>query len=186
MTAAAGPCEKRPGMRTPPPRLRAARRLALVALVTLVTLVPFAAAPAGTATPGTAACNAPPLLAEQIACFRDAALAAGDPALCAAADDPVVRFQCLSLYAERRLDPAPCARIDAGASAAERQALQQACVAGVAIAAGDPALCEEAGIAALRDSCLMMLVTERGADRALCARIENDLLREACRTPDAD
>lgn len=130
-----------------------------------------------------AACNAEPVITGQIACFRDAALAAGDAAICEAADDPVVRFQCLSLYAEGTLDAAPCARIDAGANAAETRALQQACIAGVAVKAGDPALCEDAAIAELRDSCLMMLVTEAGADPALCDRIDNELLREACGAP---
>lgn len=141
--------------------------------------------PAGAASSTAEACDAKAIVTAKIACFRDAAAAAGDPAVCQEATDGTVRFQCLSLYAERTEDAAPCARIDSGADPAETRLLRQSCVAGVAIKRGDPALCDDPAVGALRDSCLLTMVTERGADPALCGRIENGALRDACRAAGA-
>jgi hypothetical protein len=93
-----------------------------------------------------------------------------------------VRFICLSLYAERSRDPAPCRRIAPGDR--EAQALRDACVSGVAIARGDPELCEEASLAASRDACILLLVLDHGADPANCARLTEPALQSVCRDAD--
>jgi len=158
----------------------------------LARVVPLAAAALGClATTGAnaaqspAACNTGVVVTKQIECFLDAARDAGDAAVCEAAENATVRFQCLSTYAERISDPAPCTRIDTGTTAEETQALRESCVAGVAIARRDPALCKGFTTPALSDSCYMMLVVEAGADPALCDRIQHVVLRRACREPAA-
>jgi hypothetical protein len=123
-------------------------------------------------------CNAQPMQPAQIRCFLEAAQAAGDPGLCASAGDAAVRFNCLSLYAERSLDPASCELIEIGDK--ETQALRDACVSGVAIAQRDPDLCEEARLPVMRDACYMNLVVQFAADPTLCGRIANKTLHDAC------
>ena len=136
------------------------------------------AGPAGAATP--AECAAEPSLPKRVDCYVTAALAADDPAICEAAEDSVW-FRCLTVYAERRQDPAPCARIDRGATESEVQAFRDSCVAGVAVASAAPDLCATVATPSVRSVCYMMLVTEAGADPALCGQIENESLRQVCR-----
>ena len=123
-------------------------------------------------------CNEKPLQAAQAQCFFELVKAAADPDVCDGAADPVVRFHCLSRYAEHSLDPAPCARI--ATEDPETLTLRDACIAGVAVARRDPEVCGGAELPALRNACYMLLVMDHGADPAYCARIEGDVLKEAC------
>jgi hypothetical protein len=140
---------------------------------------PTAAWPSRAAAQPEATCKAQILQPAQIRCFLEAAVAAKQPAICERAKDPAVRFNCLTLYAERSLDPAPCRRILA--QDRETQALRDACVSGVAIARRDPDLCEQASLPLIRDSCLMLLVRQHGFDPAVCERIAETKLKAACR-----
>lgn len=124
-------------------------------------------------------CNTEALQPAQIQCFIDAAEEAGDPGLCEAAEDEAVRFNCLSLYAERSNNAAPCARIEV--TGTETQALRDACISGVAAANRDPALCKATILPVMRDACYMTLVVQFEADPALCGRIRNEKLLAACR-----
>jgi hypothetical protein len=69
------------------------------------------------------------------------------------------------------------------ASRKARDQLRSACIAGVAIAAKRPDLCDEAPHPSLRDSCFVMLVTQRGMDESLCARVKNSAPKSACAKP---
>lgn len=89
-----------------------------------------------------------------------------------------MRFNCLDLYAERTRNPAVCERLDGEDEQA--RTLRDFCIAGVAVARREPALCERPRDIRARDSCYMMLVVERSADHALCAKIKNVTLREVC------
>lgn len=124
-------------------------------------------------------CNAEAMQPAQIRCFIDAAEAAGDPGLCEAAEDEAVRFNCLSLYAERSGNAAPCARIEV--TDTETQALRDACISGVAAANRDPALCKATILPVMRDACYMTLVVQFDADPALCGKVKNEKLLAACR-----
>lgn len=137
-------------------------------------------AAAAQTSPAATDCNDAGIVTKQLSCFIDAAEDAGDPALCEAAGELAVRFNCLALYAERSADVAPCARIAGGN---ETAALRGACVAGVALATRAPELCRGIGHATLRDTCLMTLVVQHEGDRALCAEIANAALRETCVEP---
>ena len=123
-------------------------------------------------------CNQRPLLPAKISCFLKAAEAARQPALCDEAEDQVVRFQCLSLYAEHSRDMSPCERITATDGSGE--AMRDACKSGVAIAARQPDLCDRVAGSGLRDSCYMMLVVQFGSDLAFCDKIHNPELKSAC------
>lgn len=137
----------------------------------------LAQAPARAEDPASR-CNAQPTQPAQIRCFLEVAQAAGDPGLCTSAGDAAVRFNCLSLFAERSLDPAPCELIEILDK--ETQALRDACISGVAAARREPALCEEARLPVVRDACYMNLVVQFAADPALCGRIANKSLHDAC------
>ena len=129
--------------------------------------------------PPEAACDEAVASPTQIGCFLKAAETASDARICTAAAEPGVRFNCLALYAERSGDPAACALIDADLG--DRQALQDACIAGVAVAQGNLELCETAELGVLRDACMMTLITEHDLDRVLCERITEATLKSACR-----
>jgi hypothetical protein len=135
--------------------------------------------PATGQTPLEAACNDTGASPAQIERFLKAAEAATDAGICTAAAEPAVRFNCLALYAERSGDPAACALVDADLG--DRQALQDACIAGVAVAQGNQELCETAELSVLRDACMMTLITEHDLDRALCERITEATLKSVCR-----
>jgi len=137
----------------------------------------LAQAPARAEDPASR-CNAQPTQPAQIRCFLEIAQATGDPGLCTSAEDAAVRFNCLSLFAERSLDPAPCELIEILDK--ETQALRDACISGVAAARREPALCEEARLPVVRDACYMNLVVQFAADPALCGRIANKSLHDAC------
>lgn len=156
------------------------RRAALVALASLPMLAGavLGAQPARSQTPAAERCGDKRVVTARIRCLLDAAEAAEDPGLCEAAGEPAVRFNCLALYAEHRRDPAPCVRI--AGDDKEARTLRESCIAGVAVARGDPSLCERATLPATRDACLMMVVTRAGADPALCAEIANPAIRDSC------
>ena len=145
-----------------------------VAVIVLIT----AAWPSHAAAPPPAGCNEHALQLTQIRCLIDAATAAKRSDLCERANHAVVRNYCLSLYAEHTLDTRPCWRIEAGAH--ETQALRDACLSGVAIARRDPGSCEPIRVPVFRDSCIMMLVVQFGADRSHCEQIENPVLKRSC------
>lgn len=126
-------------------------------------------------------CNSRKILNTQIQCFLEAAEAAHDPTICERAVDHTVLFQCLSLYAEHTGDTAPCARIVAPKGEAET--LRETCIVGVAIAEDAPEMCLKARNPNLRDSCYLMLVTEKGLDASLCQRIASPRLRSICVEP---
>lgn len=147
------------------------------ALATGLALLAATARP-GEAEPPAAACNDEGLPPAQIRCFLEAAQAAGDAGVCEGAEAAAVRFNCISLYAERSGEAAACGRIAAGDR--ETQALRDSCVAGVAVAGREPELCERAELPEVRDSCYAMLVIRSGADAALCERVANPALKSAC------
>ena len=123
-------------------------------------------------------CNEKPFFPAKIRCFIDAAQATKDAGVCEGAVDPVVRFHCFSLYAERSLDPDYCKRIVFGEE--QTNAMRAACVSGVAAARRDPALCEQIELTAARDSCYLMLVVQFQADPSFCRRITESTVRNAC------
>ena len=118
------------------------------------------------------------LLTAQIRCHLDAANEAGSAEPCMAAENETVRFQCISLFAERSGTPEACRLISSDDP--EGAILQNACIAGVAIATRDPAICEDVDQPDLADTCFTQLVLERGGDVSLCQRVQNPLLRDAC------
>ena len=123
-------------------------------------------------------CDETLLQPTQIECFLGLAKAEDRPALCELARDPVVRFHCLSLYAEQTLDPSPCGRIVAVNG--EALTLQESCISGVAMARRDPALCDRVTTGEIRDSCYMMLVVQFGASPENCDKIHNSILKSSC------
>lgn len=153
------------------------RRVIAPALFAAAMLSPGATAAQGGAAP-SAVCNDKGLLPAQIRCFLEAAEVAGDVGVCEGAEEKSVRFNCISLFAERKGDPAVCQRI--AAVDKEGKALRAGCIGGVAVAQRRPGLCEETGLDAMRDACYAQLVLECGAEPALCQRIDNAALKKAC------
>lgn len=147
-------------------RTRAARALATIA----ATCVPLAANAAPICPPDM-------LLTKRINCLVAAARARGEPSLCLTAEDPV-RFQCITLYAERTGNTSPCALLKG--SGQQSRLLQDSCLAGVAIAAIDPGICSEVRTASVADSCYTQLVVKRGADASLCEKVGSPYLHKAC------
>lgn len=125
-------------------------------------------------------CNTKKIAATQAACFRDLALSSGNPGVCESARDPAVRFQCLSIYAEKTGDVGPCSRIIDISAEAKAETLSQACVAGAAVGAKDPRLCQGLNKQVMRDSCFVMLVTRAGMSSSLCNRVSAPEIRKAC------
>lgn len=128
---------------------------------------------------GIAACGETGLPVGELACRIDTALAAGDPTVCLEAEAPSVVFNCVGRYAEETGDVEACDLL-AGQVPDTAPMPQAACRAGVAVAAGDPALCAAIGSGPLRGTCYLLLVAEHG-DTRLCDRIETPELRRSCR-----
>jgi hypothetical protein len=118
--------------------------LAVVLLAAVLRVSPSAIAQSKTV------CDEDLYLPKKISCYVEAARARNDPSVCLTAEDPV-RFQCISLYAERAEDESAC-RLLVG-SDHRAQIGRDACVAGVAVASIEPALCEQVESTALADSC---------------------------------
>lgn len=124
------------------------------------------------------ACEDQELLAAQVRCYFDAAAQAGSAEPCMTADDATVRFHCISLFAERSGTPEACRRISSNDP--DGAILLNACVAGVAVATGDPEICHQVRQAELADTCFAQLVLEHGGDVSLCQHVQNPDLRDAC------
>ena len=123
-------------------------------------------------------CLAEKILTNQLHCLSEAAQAADDPELCLLSERPAVRFNCVSLYAERVRDPSICALIPAD-EVSPPGVLQETCRIGLAISLDDPELCAGLNTPNLADACYLQMV-EAGSDGALCARIENAIIKSAC------
>ncbi len=137
----------------------------------------LAALPARAAEPAEA-CLAEKFLTNQLRCLSEVAQEAGDAKLCLLSDQPAVRFNCVSLYAEQARDPAICALIPTEDSAPPG-VLQETCRIALAVILNEPELCAGLTVSNLGDACYLQMV-EAGADKALCERIENDILKGAC------
>lgn len=124
------------------------------------------------------ACDDQNLLPAQIRCHLHAAEQAGSAEPCMAAEDETVRFQCISLFAERSGTPEACRLI--GSDDFEGTILQNACVAGVVIATRDSGICDQVDQPELADACFAQMVLEHGGDASLCQRVQNPAVRDAC------
>ena len=144
--------------------------LALLALT-------LAARPAAAAE-SVEACLASQVPTNQLNCLSRLAEKRGDVEVCLRAEAPGVRFQCVSFYAERARDPALCRKIPAEDSVPEG-VFRETCRAHLAIALNRPELCAGLATPNLSDACYLQMV-EAGADEALCARIENAIIKSAC------
>ena len=123
-------------------------------------------------------CLAEPLVTTQILCLSAGAEAAQDIGVCLRSTDQAVRWHCAARYAEAAEDPNLCERL----VAEEEEPFglsRDLCRVELAIAWERPDLCQGLNTAHLGDSCLLHIV-ENGGDPALCDRIENETLREAC------
>ncbi len=124
------------------------------------------------------ACLASKVPTNQLNCLSRLAEERGDVEVCLRAEEPGVRFQCVSLYAEQARDPALCRKIPAEDSVPEG-VFRETCRAHLAIALNRPELCAGLATPNLGDACYLQMV-EAGADEALCARIENAIIKSAC------
>ena len=140
-------------------------------------LVACAAGPVAAAE-SVEACLEMGIAINQLNCLNRLAEARGDVEVCLRAEAPGVRFQCVSLYAEHARDPAICAVIPAEDSVPEG-VFQETCRVGLAITLNRPELCVGLATPNLGDACYLQMV-EAGADAALCARIENAVIKSAC------
>lgn len=126
-------------------------------------------------------CENSSVLTEQLSCYLEAAQTSGDPTICRQSHEPAVRFNCISVYAERNEAPEACDLIEA--KEAQQPHLRAACVSGVAIANNDPELCASVAQPLAKDTCYSFLVLEQGMDKSLCENIENKALKQACTAP---
>ncbi len=140
-------------------------------------LAALAARPA-VAAESVEACLASKVPTNQLNCLSRLAEERGDVEVCLRAEAPGVRFQCVSLYAEQARDPALCRKIPAEDSVPEG-VFQETCRIGLAIILNRPELCVGLATPNLGDACYLQMV-EAGADAALCARIENAVIKSAC------
>ena len=162
------------------------QRVIIAVALGLVAAAASASATAQTSQGQAAAagCGESGPLPNQIRCFIDAAQSAGDVGLCDGAYDFAVRFNCISLYAERSADPAPCERIPIRNN--RMLLLRDSCIAGVAAATRSPQLCEQVQLAVVRDGCFLTQVVEFDGAAELCARITKTVVKELCFAPPAD
>ncbi|MEE8500059.1 MAG: hypothetical protein V3S27_05740 [Kiloniellales bacterium] len=150
---------------------------ALWPAATVLVLVACAAGPVAAAE-SVEACLANKFPTNQLNCLSRLAEERGDVEVCLRAEQPGVRFQCVSLYAERARDPTLCRKIPAEDSVPEG-VFQETCRAGLAVTLNQPELCAGLATPNLGDACYLQMV-EAGADAALCARIENAIIKSAC------
>ncbi len=130
------------------------------------------------ATGSVEACLETKIPTNQLNCLSRLAAERGDVEVCLRAEEPGVRFQCVSRYAEQARNPALCGRIPAEDSAPEG-VFQETCRVHLAITLKRPELCRGLKTPNLSDACFLQMV-EAGADEALCARIENTIIKSAC------
>ncbi len=124
------------------------------------------------------ACLETKIPTNQLNCLSRLAEERGDVEVCLRAEEPGVRFQCVSFYAERARDPALCHKIPSEDGAPEG-VLQETCRAHLAVTLKRPELCADLKTPNLADACYLQMV-EAGADKALCAGIENAAIKSAC------
>jgi len=115
----------------------------------------------------------------QISCLRDVAVDAADPKVCLRSEDPAVRWQCVALYAEQSGDASRCGILPQD-DLDKPGVASDLCRTHLAIAWHDPDQCNSMTTPRLADSCLLELV-QLGEDKQLCARIETEVLADACR-----
>lgn len=125
------------------------------------------------------ACLAEAWLPRQLDCLTEIAIEMDDPKLCLRSGEPAVRWQCIAFYAEKAGDAAQCEIIPYNELDPPGVA-QDLCRTHLAVAWRKPAECENLATPNLGDSCLLKLV-ELGEDKALCGRIENKAIADACR-----
>jgi hypothetical protein len=148
------------------------------------TLVALALLAAGSVRPAPAASDLDACLAEtwpnkRLVCLFDAAKAAGDPDVCLRAAQQGVRWMCVANFAEHANDLDVCDRLPSG-EAPFPTIERELCRTHLAIAWHDPTLCAGLATPNLGDSCYLKLVETGSAGAALCARIDNEILKSAC------
>jgi hypothetical protein len=141
-------------------------------------LAALAARPA-VAAESVEACLASKVPTNQLNCLSRAALAADDPTLCLAAEDAGARWMCVATYAQAAGDAARCRVLPEAEAAGPQGVSRDLCRVHLAIAWQRPELCAGLATPNLGDACYLQMV-EAGADRALCARIENAIIKSAC------
>jgi len=159
-------------------RTKDAPRTTLCGIVAVALALAAASAAFGQSSSG-AACGGEDAFDARVDCFLDAAKAAGSAETCEQAPDDIVRFYCITNYAEHIGDIAPCDRLTHHLW--ERPILRDTCVTAVALVNHDPQLCERVRLSTRRDTCYLYQVREAGADPALCDRIELEMLVNTCR-----
>jgi hypothetical protein len=150
-----------------------ATSLALV----LAGLAGLLAGPGAAAEP-PAACLAETFPTNRLRCLSEAAEAAGDPTLCLAAEEPGLRWMCVARVAEAAGEAEHCLVLPEAAVGPEGLG-RELCRVHLAIAWKRPEYCEGLATANLEDACYLQMV-EAGADAALCARIQNAVIKSAC------
>ena len=141
-------------------------------------LVACAAGPIAAAE-SVEACLASKIPTNQLNCLSRAARTADDPTLCLKAEDPGARWMCVADYAQAAGDVAHCLVLPVAEAVGPRGVSRDLCRAHLAIAWKQPELCTGLATPNLGDACYLQMV-EAGADRALCARIENAIIKSAC------
>lgn len=157
------------------------RQLVLLAVSSLLALLATGVAAAAQTHSDGRQCRESGSLPNQIRCFLDSAEAANDVTRCEGAYDFAVRFNCISLFAERSGDPGPCERIPIRNN--RLLLMRDSCVSGVAAATRDPLLCDQIQLDVVRDACFLIQVVEFDAAPELCERISKKAVRESCLEP---
>ena len=149
-------------------------RTALIVIALLT--IPLAASSGLAAS--VESCIAGALPPAQIVCLTQAAIDAGDPELCLRSAEASVRWRCVAGYADQAGDVSQCAVLPAN-DMEPAGISRELCVTHLALVWRKAALCETLTTPNLDGSCLMQLV-HLGGDKALCARIEQPIIKDAC------
>jgi hypothetical protein len=147
-------------------------------LAALVALMLGVAGPAA-ATEPVETCLAETFPTNQLRCLIQAATAAADAKLCLGAENPGVRWMCVANTAEATGDAAHCLVLPEAEAIGPQGLSRELCRVHLAIAWKQPEFCADLATPNLGDACYLQMVG-LGADAALCARIENELLKSAC------
>ncbi len=161
--------------------MRRARRLrrSWYGGIAALMLAILSAGPAAAAEAPAAACLAEKIPTNQLRCLSAAAMAAGDPKLCLAAEEMGVRWMCVARVAEAAGEVAHCSVLPEQEPAAAKGLGRELCRVHLAIAWQRPDLCAGLATPNLEDACYLQMV-EAGADAALCRRIETATLKSVC------
>ena len=125
------------------------------------------------------ACLETKIPTNQLNCLSRLAEERGDVEVCLRAEEPGVRWMCVATYAQAAGDAARCRVLPAVETAGPRGVSRELCRVHLAIAWQQPELCAGLATPNLGDACYLQMV-EAGADKALCARIENAIIKSAC------